>query len=290
MSIRQTFNSEESDITARANHPALDPSTLFASSEQGFWYEADDINTLWQDTAQTIQVTSTGQTVNAWSDKSGNNLDLDDPANSTSGLPTYSGLCTYEEDEGGKKYINFDRANIEHDPGATTGWLGPGSGGLTVFLGVQPTSTTTGLGLIEIRERAFTYVTLRINHYSNSTYPGVRFHYDNIGENVDVYTDNPVITNQKSVVTVTWRYDQTNPMTTVRVNGVDVAAAEITGTNTNIPKFYQSDISLGRGSGQSFFLGRYYAAIGVDGIGLPRHKIIGIEKYIANKMGISILG
>lgn len=51
---------------------AFDPSDLFASSEVGFWFDASDLSTLWQDTAATSAVTADGQSVARADDKSGN--------------------------------------------------------------------------------------------------------------------------------------------------------------------------------------------------------------------------
>lgn len=50
-----------------------DPTNLFASGEKGAWFDASDISTLFQDAAGTIPVTTLGQLVGKWLDKSGNN-------------------------------------------------------------------------------------------------------------------------------------------------------------------------------------------------------------------------
>jgi hypothetical protein len=50
---------------------AFSPSSLFAASEQGVWYDPSDLTTLFQDTAGTTPVTATGQTVGRMLDKSG---------------------------------------------------------------------------------------------------------------------------------------------------------------------------------------------------------------------------
>jgi hypothetical protein len=51
----------------------FDPTALFASSEKGVWFDANDLSTLFQDAAGTIPVTAVGQKVGKWLDKSGNN-------------------------------------------------------------------------------------------------------------------------------------------------------------------------------------------------------------------------
>ena len=48
----------------------FNPLTLFASGEQGAWYDPSDLTTMCQDTAGTTPVTATGQTVGLLLDKS----------------------------------------------------------------------------------------------------------------------------------------------------------------------------------------------------------------------------
>ena len=50
----------------------FDPTALFASGEKGVWFDANDLSTLFQDSAGTIPVTAVGQKVGKWLDKSGN--------------------------------------------------------------------------------------------------------------------------------------------------------------------------------------------------------------------------
>jgi hypothetical protein len=50
---------------------AFSPSSLFAASEPGVWYDPSDLTTLFTDTAGTTPVTATGQTVARINDKSG---------------------------------------------------------------------------------------------------------------------------------------------------------------------------------------------------------------------------
>jgi hypothetical protein len=55
----------------RGGVAAFDPATLFASGEQGGWYDPSDLTTLFQDTAGLTPVTATGQSVGRMLDKSG---------------------------------------------------------------------------------------------------------------------------------------------------------------------------------------------------------------------------
>lgn len=51
--------------------PAWSPTSLYASSQEGFWYDPSDLSTLFQDAAGTIPVTASGQPVARVNDKSG---------------------------------------------------------------------------------------------------------------------------------------------------------------------------------------------------------------------------
>ena len=59
-----------SDTDAGVIGTSVSPSTLFASNEQGVWYDPSDLTTLFQDSAGTIPVTSVEQPVGLMLDKS----------------------------------------------------------------------------------------------------------------------------------------------------------------------------------------------------------------------------
>ena len=59
--------------TGQFNMVTFNPSSsLFAAGEKGVWFDAGDISTLFQDSAGTVPVTTVGQPVGKWLDKSGN--------------------------------------------------------------------------------------------------------------------------------------------------------------------------------------------------------------------------
>lgn len=279
MSIHQTFNYGRSNITsAPESYPLLNPTVLFTSGQRGFWYEANDSTTLWQDSSQTIQVNSTTQNVNAWSDKSGNNFDVTSRV-----LNSGSVGLIYEIDGDGKDCINFDKGYIQYDGGLNS-WTNSGQTAITMFFAVQPTSTETR-GLFRATPRAFNYVDLSL--YSQYTATGPQVFYDNISDTVRV-DDSNSIANVKSVITVTWRYDLPNPIKVWRINGVDkLPTATVTGTNATNATFNQSTIRIGGSMTSSYYKGLYYGAVGVVGE-LDIATISGIEQYMAQIIGITL--
>jgi hypothetical protein len=81
----------------------IDPVTLFASGQEGFYIDVSDSSTLFQDTAGSTPVTATGQTVARINDKSGRGHHLVQ-SNSIK-------RPTYQQDAQGKYYLDFDGSN-----------------------------------------------------------------------------------------------------------------------------------------------------------------------------------
>ncbi|MEN8659820.1 MAG: hypothetical protein ABF313_17440, partial [Marivita sp.] len=79
---------------------AFRPTKLFASGEEGAWYDTSDISVLFQDTAGTTPVTASGQTIARVNDKSGNGLNATQAT--TAARPSY--------------IVDADGAFIQHDP------------------------------------------------------------------------------------------------------------------------------------------------------------------------------
>lgn len=79
---------------------AFTPADLFLAAEKGGWWDPSDFATMFQDTAATIPVTATGQSVARINDKSGNGKHL---LQSTAGSRP-----TLQQDGAGKYYLDFD--------------------------------------------------------------------------------------------------------------------------------------------------------------------------------------
>jgi hypothetical protein len=82
----------------RGGGASFSPAMMFASGELGAWYDPSDISTLFQDSAGTVPVTSSGQSVGRMLDKSGRGNHM---IGASGAFPTY-------EVGGGLKYL---RAN-----------------------------------------------------------------------------------------------------------------------------------------------------------------------------------
>ena len=71
MQLRATRLTCIAHAARRAVAPAFTPTLLFASGEQGVWYDPSDMTTLFQDAAGTVPVTAVEQPVGRMLDKSG---------------------------------------------------------------------------------------------------------------------------------------------------------------------------------------------------------------------------
>ena len=64
-------NSNDGQVYISSGAAAFSPADLFASGEQGVWYDPSDMSTMFQDSAGTTPVTAAGQPVGKLLDKSG---------------------------------------------------------------------------------------------------------------------------------------------------------------------------------------------------------------------------
>lgn len=83
-----------------AGAPAWSPSSLFASGEQGVWYDPSDFSTMFQDSAGTTPVTAVGQPVGKILDKSGRG--------NHASQSTAAARPVLQQDGNGKYYLAFD--------------------------------------------------------------------------------------------------------------------------------------------------------------------------------------
>jgi len=109
--------------------------SLFASGEQGAWYDPSDFSTLYQDAAGTTPVTAVGQPVGKILDKSGRG----NHATQT----TSASRPTLQQDSNGLYYLSFDGTD---DGMATPSINFTGTDKMTVWAGVRKLSdAATGI-------------------------------------------------------------------------------------------------------------------------------------------------
>lgn len=118
------------------------PSSLFATGEQGAWYDPSDLTTLFQDTAGTIPVTAAGQSVALILDKSGRG--------NHATQATLAQRPIYNVNGSGLSYLLFDGSN----DGMLTGTITPGIDKAQVFTGVRKLSDVASGTIIELSNAA----------------------------------------------------------------------------------------------------------------------------------------
>lgn len=111
---------------------AFTPASLFGGGEKGFWFDATDLATLWQTEDTSTPVTTDGQKVGRWLDKSGNGHVLVNAVDST--RPVYNTAAS-------KHWLTFDGSD-DFLTKATVN-ISNNIGFLTVIVAV---SITSGIG------------------------------------------------------------------------------------------------------------------------------------------------
>jgi hypothetical protein len=119
-------------VACPTNIAPFNPTSLFASGEQGVWFDPSDFSTLFQDSAGTTPVTAAGQSVGKMLDKSGR-------ANHVT-QPTAGKLPILQQDGNGKYYLAVDGVN---DCMFTSGPSVPFAASSTFAAAILYTNTTT---------------------------------------------------------------------------------------------------------------------------------------------------
>ena len=118
--------------TGQFNMVTFNPSSsLFAAGEKGAWFDAGDLSTMFQDIAGTTPVTTVGQPVGKWLDKSGNGKHAVASANDGT-------RPTYQIDNEGNPNVTFVRS-------ATSQLIAPAID----FTGTNKMTVCIGLNVLE---------------------------------------------------------------------------------------------------------------------------------------------
>lgn len=108
--------------------------SLFAGGTQGAWFDATDLSTMFQDVAGTIPVTTVGQFVGKWLDKSGN-------GNHAVAAADNNTRPTYQIDAEGNPNVTFTKSPATQLTVASMALAGTNK--LTICAGLNPTDQTS---------------------------------------------------------------------------------------------------------------------------------------------------
>jgi hypothetical protein len=142
LSCRVTATNAAGSASATSNGVAIpaafSPASLFASGEQGAWYDPSDFSTMFQDSAGTTPVTAAGQTVGRINDKSGRN----NHASQT----TASARPVLRQDANSKYYLEFDGVEDRF----VVNLSGSIASAMSLFAGFKLNVFSVGLNLFEV--------------------------------------------------------------------------------------------------------------------------------------------
>ena len=251
---------------------AFSPSSLFAAGEQGFWYEPDDFSTMFQDSAGTVAVTATGQSVGKILDKSGRGWHCTQA--------TAGSRPVLQQDAGGKYYLAFN---------GTNSWMVTASidfsatDKLSIFIGNTKNSAAAKC-LMELSTDT------NSNFGSFYIFPGTNIGGDtwssvatgNVNGNggQGAYTAVSASNPDKAVISIS--HSIPAALSTIRKNtvaGTNGTASKGTGNFGNYPVYLGS-----RGGVSDFFGGNVYTTI-LRGAASTATEVTNTETYINGKTG-----
>ena len=248
---------------AEASAVEFDPVSLFASGEEGAWYDPADLNTLFQDTAGTIPVTASGQTVARINDKSGNGNHATQEI--IWARPTY-------KTDGTLHWLEFDGVGDFMVTPAIT----PDIDKSQIFIGARRSSENTAI-LVETGPTIAT---------TNGTL-GI-FYNSSLGYNFSNRGTSRVLAQIASSVSpishvISGIGDITEDITTIRLN--QSAATELGDLGSG--NYSTQPLYIGRRVNGDFpFDGNVYGLILRFGANLEVNTIGQVEVYISDKTGV----
>ncbi len=243
---------------------------LFANGEQGFWYDPNDLSTMYQDAAGTVPVTGAGQPVGLILDKSGRG----NHARQTQAAmrPILQRNATT-----GAYYLALDGAD---DFLATNSINFTSTDKVSLFAGVRKLSDATQQCLVELSIGAQNgSFSIWSPPFANSK--GFAFWSKGTVLNANAYNTDT----EAGVYVVTGHGDILNKTAELRVNGVRKVlsnADQGTGNYGNYPLY------IGRRNGNAFaFSGHIYSLVGIGRL-TTNQEITALEKLIAKNVGVTL--
>ena len=249
--------------------------SLFANNEQGFFYDPNDLSTMFQDAAGTVPVTAAGQPVGLILDKSGRN----NHAFQTNSAPR---PILRKNAVTGANYLEFDGSD---DFLQTNNIDFTGTDKVSLFIGVTGLRNTESI-IIEFSANTKT----NNGAFNLSTGPyGGAIRYTSLSRG-----SSTIAANQGALVGTTpppntsvlsAKHDISGDLSTIRANavkGMDGVADKGTGNFGNYPLY------IGRRGNTTFpFNGHIYSLIGVGKL-VSDNETIAIEKELAKRLGVTL--
>lgn len=247
---------------------------LFANGEQGFWYDPNDLSTMYQDAAGTIPVTAVGQPVGLIRDKSGRN-------NHAFQTNSASRPILRQNASTGAYYLEFDGSD---DFLQTNNIDFTATDKVSLFAGVRKLSdAATGI-VAELSQNSLSVETSGVfaimGTHSNLANWASRSrgtaNADAISPSNYVAPISSVITSLSSI---------SDKFVRLRAGGKLVTSSSLTqgtGTYGNYPLY------IGRRAGTSLpFKGHIYGLIGIGKL-TSDNETAAIEKELAKRLGVTL--
>lgn len=250
---------------------AYSPTTLFASGEQGAWYDPSDMSTMFQDAAGTIPITAPDQQVGLIRDKSGRGNHASQPTGASRPILRNSGALWYLEFDGVDDFLVTPSINF-----STTDKM-------SVFAGLAKI-TDASLGIVAelsanigANDGAF-IMTAPSGSASASFSTGFR-------GTIRKDRTSPLTYVAPVTAVVSGDGDITSGSTRLRVNGVTVAS-DASGLGTG--NFGNWPLYIGRRGGTSLPFRGYLAGMIIRGAATDTITTSSTEKYVATKSGVTL--
>ena len=247
---------------------------LFSNGEQGFFYDPNDLSTMWQDQAKLLPVTGEGQPVWHILDKSGNNNHAF--ATSSATRPILQRNATT-----GAYYLAFDGAN---DFLQTNNIDFTATDKVSLFAGVRKLSDATTAVLCEFSNNsASTNGTFAL--FAPTT-PNAQYQFRSKGTSASVYASSPTNAYPAPHSTVLTGFGSPpQNIARLRVNGIQVAN---TPTAQGSSVYGNHPLYIGRRGGTSLpFNGHLYSLIGIGRL-TTDSETVALEKSIAKNVGVTL--
>ena len=248
---------------------------LFANNEQGFFYDPNDLSTMWQDQAKLLPVTGEGQPVWHILDKSGNNNHAF--ATSSASRPILQRNATT-----GAYYLAFDGAD---DFLQTANIDFTATDKMSLFVGVTKLADSAQI----IAELSSSISTNTSSFYLVSGTDGGGNGYTSFARGsanvVPSQTALHFTYPAPDVAVLSVKHDISGDLSSMRRNGVigiNGLADKGTGNFGNYPLF------IGRRAGTDFsFTGHLYGLIGIGKLASD-NETLAIEKELAKQVGVTL--